>query len=82
MKIKYNRFALLPHTCSKCEKAFWFEPYKHCKIESFGVMGCVEYITNICKECAEVLEHEREVEDECKAESKKAKKGTCRSKGR
>ena len=55
MKIKYNRFALLPHTCSKCEKAFWLEPYKHYTVERFSGVGCVEYITNICKECNEAL---------------------------
>ena len=55
MKINYNRFAILPHTCSRCEKTFWLEPYKHYKVESFS-MVCVEYITNICKECNEALE--------------------------
>ena len=56
MKIKYNRFAILPHTCSECEKSFWLEPYKHYKVDRFSVAGCVEYITNICKECNEALE--------------------------
>ena len=66
MKIKYNRFALLPHTCSKCEKVFWLEPYKHYKVESFSFTGCVEYVTNICKECNEAFER---VCDEYKVES-------------
>ena len=60
MKIKYNRFALLPHTCSRCEKTFWLEPYKHYKVEQFAGMGIVEYVTNICKECNEVLEQVKE----------------------
>lgn len=34
MTIKNNRFAILPHTCSRCERTFWLEPYKHYKIES------------------------------------------------
>ena len=50
MKIKYNRFALLPHTCSSCEKSFWLEPYKHYIVEEFS-LRYVEYETNICKEC-------------------------------
>lgn len=64
MKIKYNRFALLPRTCSRCEKAFWLEPYKHYKIEKFSITGCVEYVTNICKECNEVLEQTEEGDGE------------------
>ena len=60
MKINYNRFALLPHTCSECEKTFWLEPYKHYKIERFSMVGCVEYVTNICKECNEKFEQMQE----------------------
>ena len=51
MKLIYNRFSLIPHTCSKCEKAFWLEPYKRYKVERFSMFGNVEYVTNICKEC-------------------------------
>ena len=56
MKINYNRFAILPHTCSRCEKTFWLESYKHYKVKSFSIAGYVEFITNICKECNEALE--------------------------
>ena len=59
MTIKYNRFALFPHTCSRCEKSFWLEPYKHFKMDAYQAFGCVTYITNICKECsAEVKSNE------------------------
>ncbi len=52
MKLIYNRFSLIPHTCSKCEKAFWLAPYKRYKVERFSMFGNIEYVTNICKECA------------------------------
>ena len=52
MKIKYNRFALFPHTCSEGEKSFWLEPYKHFKVDEYKVFGCITYVTNICKECS------------------------------
>jgi hypothetical protein len=51
MTIKYNRFALFPHTCSECGKSFWLEPYKRFKVDEYKVFGCITYITNICKEC-------------------------------
>lgn len=51
MKLIYNRFSLIPHTCSKCEKTFWLEPYKHYKVERFSMFGTIEFVTNICKEC-------------------------------
>ena len=67
MKIKYNRFALLPHTCSKCEKAFWLEPYKHYTIEHMNLVGSICYVTNICKECnEELLQEELLQEERCK----------------
>ena len=56
MKIKYNRFAILPHCCTECKKTFWLEPYKHCSFKEFRLFGSVEYVTNICKECANNLE--------------------------
>lgn len=55
MKIKYNRFAILPYTCSECQKTFWLELYKHYTVDRFSWAGCVTYITNICKECNKVL---------------------------
>ena len=60
MRVNYNRFAILPHTCSKCEKSFWLEPYKRYKIEHFSMVGCVEYITSICKGCSKALEQMQE----------------------
>jgi hypothetical protein len=51
MKIKYNRFALIPTTCSCCGKAFWLEPYKRLSYEKLGISGIVTFITDICKEC-------------------------------
>ena len=60
MRIKYNRFALFPHTCSRCEKSFWLEPYKHFKVNEYKVFGCVTYITNICKECSTEVENNEE----------------------
>ena len=59
MTIKYNRFALFPHTCSRCEKSFWLEPYKHFKMESYQAFGCIEYITNICKECSAKVRNDK-----------------------
>lgn len=53
MKIKYNRFALIPHCCSKCEEVFWLEKYKHYKVERISAMGCITFVTNICKKCAD-----------------------------
>lgn len=51
MTIKYNRFALIPHTCYWCERAFVFEPYKRLSAEEFHGVGIVTYETNICKNC-------------------------------
>lgn len=59
MTIKYNRFALFPHTCSKCEKSFWLEPYKHFKMDEYKGIVCVMYVMNICKECSDKIENER-----------------------
>ena len=57
MTIKYNRFALFPHTCSKCEKSFWLEPYKHFKVDEYKGIICATYIMNICKECSAEVEN-------------------------
>ena len=54
--MKNNRFAILPHTCSKCDRTFWLEPYKHYKIERWSFTGCVEYVTNICYDCGKSIE--------------------------
>jgi len=62
MRIKNNRFAILPHTCSKCERTFWLEPYKHYKIERWSFTGCVTFVTNLCKDCGESID-ETESED-------------------
>lgn len=65
MEIKYNRFALLPHTCSECKKSFWLEPYKYYKISEERMMGIVDYKMSICKECSDkinALKAESEVE--------------------
>lgn len=56
MTIKNNRFAILPHTCSKCERTFWLEPYKYYKIERWSFTGCVEFVTYICKDCGESID--------------------------
>ena len=63
MKLIYNRFSIIPHTCSKCEKAFWLEPYKHYKFERFSMFGSVEYVTNICKECVIAELKENQIEE-------------------
>lgn len=60
MKIKYNRFALVPHTCSNCGKSFWLEPYKHSSFDRFSPLGGFSIVTaNICKECANELNKEQ-----------------------
>jgi len=64
MEIKYNRFALLPHTCSKCEKSFWLEPYKHYKVTEFRLTGIIDFKTNICKECAKKINALRGTDNE------------------
>jgi len=63
MEIKYNRFALLPHTCAECEKSFWLEPYKYYKISEERMMGIVDYKTHICKECSDKINALRGAED-------------------
>ena len=64
MTIKNNRFAILPHTCSRCGRTFWLEPYKHYKIERWSFAGCVTFITNLCTDCGESIdEAESEEED-------------------
>lgn len=64
MTIKNNRFAILPHTCSKCERAFWLEPYKHYKIERWSLTGCVTFVTNICKDCGESIDIDKAESEE------------------
>ena len=55
MEIKYNRFALLPHTCSQCGKSFWLEPYKHYKITEYRIMGVIDNVFNACMECSDSI---------------------------
>jgi ribosomal protein S27AE len=56
MTIKNNRFAILPHTCSRCGRAFWLEPYKHYKTKRWSFAGCVTFITNLCTDCGESID--------------------------
>ena len=61
MKIKYNRFALLPHTCSDCGKTFWLEPYKYSSYDRFSPVGGFSIITtSLCKECSNKVEEQGE----------------------
>lgn len=54
MKIKYNRFALIPNTCSICGRGFWLEPYKKDVQEGFSPLGGYHiFETDICKECCD-----------------------------
>lgn len=54
MKIKYNRFSLIPNTCSICGKGFWLEPYKKDIQEGFSPLGGYHiFETDICKECCD-----------------------------
>ncbi len=64
MKIKYNRFALLPKTCGICGKSFWLEPYKYSSFDRFSPTGgfCI-VITCICKECSNKVESEGKEDD-------------------
>ena len=57
MKIKYNRFALVPHTCSGCGRTFWLEPYKYSSYDRFSPIGgfCI-ITTSLCKECSNKVE--------------------------
>lgn len=48
MKIKYNRFALLPHCCVECDHLFWLEPYR----KDDGLFSGYEFR---CTECANKL---------------------------
>ena len=64
MTIKYNRFALFPHTCSRCEKSFWLEPYKRFKFDEYKAIACVTYVTTICKECSDKLANGMSCEQE------------------
>ena len=49
MKIKFNRFALIPHCCAECEELFWLEPYRHC-VGVYIYLGQTKSV-NFCKEC-------------------------------
>ena len=61
MKIKYNRFALLPHTCSNCGKTFWLEPYKYSSYDRFSPIGGFSIVTtSLCKECSDMVEEQGE----------------------
>lgn len=53
MTIKYNRFALFPHSCYMCERVFIFEPYKRLEAEEIHFIGTVSLITNVCKNCVD-----------------------------
>ena len=53
MTVKYNRFALIPHTCYECERAFIFEPYKRIKKEEIRVVGVIVHIADFCKNCGD-----------------------------
>ena len=64
MTIKNNRFAILPHTCSKCERTFWLEPYKHYKTERWSFTGCVTFVTNLCKDCGESIDEAESEKEE------------------
>lgn len=50
MKIKFNRFALIPHICSECEELFWLEPYRRYRVV-YPLLGYNE-TERICKKCA------------------------------
>lgn len=49
MTLKYNRIALIPHTCSICNRIFWLEPYR-CNLDDHLIATFVE---PICKECVD-----------------------------
>ena len=47
---KYDRFAIIPKRCDKCNRLFWLEPYNIFG-RAIGIGGySIEYIE--CKNCA------------------------------
>ena len=59
MDIKYNRFAIVPTVCSKCNRTFWLEPYKRQSTERFSISGCCVLVTDICKYCCDKESEEK-----------------------
>lgn len=49
MKIKSNRFAILPVQCTECQNYIWFEPYR--KGEAWHKFLDGYYRVKICKDC-------------------------------
>lgn len=61
MKIRYNRFAFIPHVCNHCDEVFWLEPYKYCKRPEIKISGIEEVEVTFCKSC---VDRSYEEEDE------------------
>ena len=52
MKIKFNRFAILPFHCTDCHRYIWLEPYRKGEIYR-PLSPCIPsfYKAKICNEC-------------------------------
>lgn len=49
MKLKYNRFALLPTLCTECKRYILFEPYR--KAECFHKFIGQYIKVKVCSDC-------------------------------
>lgn len=49
MKLKYNRFALVPTLCSECKRYILFEPYR--KGEKFHLWTGQYIKFRVCSDC-------------------------------
>ena len=52
MRIKYNRFAIIPFHCTDCHNYIWLEPYRKASIDT-GLPIPVFVKKKICKRCLE-----------------------------
>ena len=49
MKIKYNRFALLPTLCTECKRYIFLEPYR--KGEKYHYLAGRYLPVKVCNDC-------------------------------
>ena len=49
MKMKFNKFAIIPVMCTRCHRYIWLEKYRRADIFHFGLGRY--WIGNICSDC-------------------------------
>lgn len=46
---KYDKFAIVPKRCNRCNRLFWLEPYNiHYKMVGIGCQSVIEVECKIC----------------------------------